>query len=184
MAARAHAHPTSTRPSQVVVNTDPDGTEFRNRLDDLKAFLRANRISPEVGARIQEYFQRTRHVSSTLARRRVLGMLSAELRGEVTVLVMKQWLHHAPSFFGEAVSSRSGCAFLTAMGLELQPALYAPKGPPLSIYIHCVLSSTPPSRVWISRVGDLTGPSALPRDVRWQLRTQGVDTEHSFLCAA
>jgi hypothetical protein len=59
---------------EVIVNTDPDHIEFRNRLEDLNRYIVETKVPLEHAQKLREYLERTKHVSVSRSRQRVLGM--------------------------------------------------------------------------------------------------------------
>jgi len=110
---------------EVIVNTDPDGTELRNRMEDLNRYIASAKIPPSMAYRLREYLERTKHVSASNSRLRVLAMLSSKLQGEVALHANACWLKQVP-IFKQCEETGGGRSFLTEVALQLSPFVFAP----------------------------------------------------------
>ena len=53
----------------VIVNQNPDETNFKNRMDDLNRYVSFYELKPDVAQRLREYFYETRYTRAAEARR-------------------------------------------------------------------------------------------------------------------
>ena len=61
-------------------------------MDDLNYFMRRERLPPPMQRRLREYFHQTRHISQSLAQRRLFELMSPTLQSEVVFTVNESWL--------------------------------------------------------------------------------------------
>ena len=80
----------------VVTNADPDETEYKNKLDDVNAFINfyaiTNRNNDGLKSRLREYMANSRYVQTAQAHERVTRSLSPDLRAEVAFTVHSRWI--------------------------------------------------------------------------------------------
>jgi len=121
---------------EVIVNTNPDAVELRNKVEDLNRYIAEANIPAATAQRLREYMDKTRYVSAAQARNKVLDRLSESLRGELALEANAAWLETVPIFANSARSAQ-GQVFLTQVALQLRPAVFAPKEwlPPSYIYV-------------------------------------------------
>ena len=79
----------------VIANSDPETTAFRNTLDSLNRFLRLHSLpvrKPGLCAEIREYFHQTKHLQRARAHDRLYHMMSPTLQLGIARAVHAKWL--------------------------------------------------------------------------------------------
>ena len=84
----------------IIVNANPDGTAFKNRMDDLNRFISFYDMPGETAQRCREYFYETRYARAAEARRAIVSELSGDMQETVSELINARWLNSVSFFRG------------------------------------------------------------------------------------
>jgi len=134
----------------VVASLNPNGRDFRQRMDALNAFMGYQDIPEEMQLRLREYFVQSKHLQIAQSHNNLLELMSPMLQGEVVWQISERWLRHV-WFLKDAEDG-----FMVQLALNLQAAVFAPHEQPpvgnlyivhrgLAIYNGKVLSQ---GKVW------------------------------------
>ncbi len=115
----------------VIANSNPDATNFRNQLDDLNRFCAFNRLPPRSGQALREYHYESWQKQLAESRQRVADQLSPKLQADVAWEVNRKWLEGIPFL------RRAEKTMLVRIALSLRPYVYAPRErpPPRRLYV-------------------------------------------------
>jgi len=84
----------------VISNSNPEVTEFRQTIDNLNRFIAFNKLPKELSQRLREYYYATKQMKAAESRAAITEGLSPALQEEVALLLNKKWLRDAPFFNG------------------------------------------------------------------------------------
>jgi len=84
----------------VISNSDPDQTEFRQTMDNLNRFISFNKLPPELAVRLRQYYHATKQMQAAKSRAHIVEQLSPALQEEVSLMLNKRWLRGAAFFNG------------------------------------------------------------------------------------
>jgi len=104
----------------VIANLDPQGTEFRNTMDDLNTFMASQAIPNDMRVSLREYFHQTKHLQVAKANKALIENMSPMLQGQVVWKINERWLKHV--WFLRAAEDK----FMVQLSLNLLAAVFAP----------------------------------------------------------
>lgn len=104
----------------VLSNLNPENTAFRNRMDHLNRYCRANRLASVTRRELREYLIRAKHVQVGESQKELVRLMSPKLQGELSLQINGPWLTSV-RFLRKI---EMACAIRIA--LALQEALYVP----------------------------------------------------------
>ena len=85
----------------VIVNQNPDETNFKNRMDDLNRYISFyDKITPEMGQKLREYMYECKDKHMAESRRAIEESLSKGLQENVCGIINRVWLETVPFFRG------------------------------------------------------------------------------------
>eukprot|EP00908_Phaeocystis_cordata_P025504 Transcript_7956.p1 GENE.Transcript_7956~~Transcript_7956.p1 ORF type:complete len:680 (-),score=124.39 Transcript_7956:256-2295(-) len=128
----------------VIVNQNPDETNFKNRMDDLNRYISFyDKITPEMGQKLREYMYECKDKHMAESRRAIEESLSKGLQENVCGIINRVWLDTVPFFRG--MFTRDGIevvppadrAFLAKVATAVVSDCYAPQEtpPPCRLYM-------------------------------------------------
>ena len=104
----------------VLSNMNPENTAFRNRMDHLNRYCRANRLASTTRRELREYLIRAKHVQIGESQRQLMLLMSPKLQGELSLQINGPWLTTIRFLRKIEV----GCAIRIA--LSIKSAVYVP----------------------------------------------------------
>ena len=76
----------------VLSNMNPENTAFRNRMDHLNRYCRANQLATVTRRELREYLIRAKHVQVGDSQRELVMLMSPKLQGELSLQINGPWL--------------------------------------------------------------------------------------------
>jgi CRP-like cAMP-binding protein len=115
----------------IITNSDPDTTIFRNTMDDVNRFANFHKMPPSRALELREYYHEKRELMRAEAREKVTEGLSFKLASEVAWEMHKNWIVSI-DFLRDAEKP-----FLTKLALMMKQTLFAPleQPPPRRLYV-------------------------------------------------
>lgn len=128
----------------IIVNANPDQTDFKNRMDDLNRYIAFYDLKPDVAQQLREYFYETKMTKAAEARRAIVSEMSSELQEQVCDLINRQWLDTVPFFRGMTAPDGAVVVrpvergFLAKVATQLECDVFAPMEKPPSGRLYVI----------------------------------------------
>lgn len=108
----------------IVASMDMLKIEFRQAVDELNMFMKEKKIPKELRVKLRQFFHYTEGQRRLRHYHTLLEDMSPALRGDVSRIINKDWVHKVPFIEVAPIEERE--AFITAIAIELQLRAYPP----------------------------------------------------------